>query len=195
MKKKNMDTPTEIRRLRRHVWITYFASSLIAGFGIIAICLFFNPAFVGVRPEQVETYQGVWVWLVVGIMFTLFSLFGILYLGRWIRRALWLLQKVPPKRMMVSIKTVQGSDSTEYYAYLREETVEQPAWKVTLTPDPSPRGRGSFHSFRGQKYPEQEIVARVYLDPKTKKPAVIESEYGLFWAFGKSSVVKVSAFE
>jgi hypothetical protein len=75
--------------------------------------------------------------------------------------------------MTLTIEIENWSDSTDYYAVLTvDETEGLGHWRVSLY---SPSWK--VEALAGKKVP-----AKVYLDPKTKYPSVIETELGLLWA-------------
>ena len=75
--------------------------------------------------------------------------------------------------MRLTIEVEHWSDSTDYHAFLSADQSEgELLWKVGLH-NPS----GKVEALAGK-----QVTAKVYLDPKTKKPAVIETEIGLLWA-------------
>jgi len=89
---------------------------------------------------------------------------------RWRQRLVWVFEHEMPTLMMISIKGQPGS--------LRAVLSSERAWqernehrKVWLF-----QPRWNAASLVGQ-----EIPARVYFDPKSKKPLVIETEMGLLW--------------
>ena len=170
-KNSTMNYVRDIQKLRRYTLLGQAASLLVFLFGVLSIIVFFNPRLVGIPQAQQQYYQGRWVWLLTGICFLIFAVFCGILAGRRSRHLIWILHNVQPVQMRLSIEVEHWSDSTDYYGLLRglgEETLwtvslYSPSWKVE-----APAG--------------QQMPAKVYFDPQRKKPAVIETEYGLLWA-------------
>jgi hypothetical protein len=74
--------------------------------------------------------------------------------------------------MQLSIGIRKSSDSTDYQAILSANSNPETAWHVTLY---SP-------SWNVEDLQVTTTPAKVYFDPKSQRPAVIETERGLLWA-------------
>ena len=94
------------------------------------------------------------------------------------------LQKYKTEIMKLRIEEESGSDSTAYYAILRdnnETSAGNNAWKVAVY---SP-------SWNTGPVMCKEVTADVYLDPTTKVPVIIKTAYGFLWKMaGKGSAKK-----
>ena len=173
MKNLTVSYLRDVQKLRRYTFLGQAASLLVLFFGVISIILFLNPGLIGTPQEQQQYYRGQWVWLLTGICFLIFAIFCSIFAGRRSRRLIWILNHMRPELMRLTIEVEHWSDSTDYYAFLSaDETEGKPLWKVDLY---SPSGK--VEALAGKQVP-----VKVYLDPKTKKPAVIETEIGLLWA-------------
>ncbi len=162
----------DIYRLRRLTLLGQVITLLVLLFGLVSLTLFFNPSLVGVPEAQQDSYRGDWVWLATGIFFIMFAGFYSLVSVRWCCRLIWILNNVRPETMNLSIEIDSDSDSTNYYAILSaNQAKEHQLWKVSLL---SP-------SWDVKSLTDKQIMAKVYLDPKSRKPSVIETEFGLLW--------------
>jgi hypothetical protein len=170
-KNRTMSYVRDIQKLRRYTLWGQAASLLIFFFGVLSIIIFFNPRLIGIPQEQQQYYQGQWVWLLTGIGFLIFALFCCIFAGRRSRHLIWILHNVQPELMRLTIEVEHWSDSTDYYGILRG-VEEEFLWRVSLY---SP-------SWKVEALAGKQVPAKVYLDPQGKKPAVIETEYGLLWA-------------
>jgi hypothetical protein len=168
----------DIQKLRRHTLFGQAASLLVFVTGVISIILFFNPGLIGIPQKQQRFYQDHWLWLVTGMFFVAFAILTIIFAGKRSRHAIRVFNNVTPELMRLTIEIEHWSDSTDYYANLSsEETEDESTWKVGLY-NPS----WDVETLAGKQVP-----AKVYLDPKTKKPVIIETEFGLLWAGAISS--------
>ena len=166
----------DIRKLRRYARLGQAASLLIFFFGVFSIIIFFNPRLIGIPQEQEQYYVGQWVWLLTGIGFLIFAVFCGIFAGRRARHLIWILHNVQPELMRLTIEIEHWSDSTDYYGILNG-LEDELLWKVSLY---SP-------SWEVEALAGKQVPAKVYLDPQRKKPAVIETEYGLLWAGAASN--------
>jgi hypothetical protein len=166
----------DIQKLRRYTLLGQAASLLVFFFGLLSIIIFFNPGLIGIPQEQQHYYQGQWVWLLTGTGFLIFAAFCSIFAGRRSRHLIWILHNVQPELMGLTIEIEHWSDSTDYYGILKG-LEDEPLWKVSLY---SP-------SWKVEALAGKQVPAKVYLDPQRKKPAVIETEYGLLWAGAASN--------
>ena len=144
----------EAAQLRNYSIFAGSALILTLGFGIITIILYFNPALVGVPHDQFTDFLGHPIWLVVGILFISFGIFGLLYVVQWWRRLLWVYHNVEPDQM--------------------------DEWRVRLY----------FRPRSGVKeLTAGGVETRVFVDPKTQRPIVMETAFGILWAMGGSGAV------
>lgn len=163
-----------IKELRRYTLLGQAVALLVFLFGSFSIILFFDPALTGIPREQQRYYRGQWVWLLIGILFLIFAVLCGILASRKSRHLMWILNNVKPEPMKLAIETEHWSDSVDHYAVLSadgKETAGNQLWKVSLYGPV-----WNVEVLAGRSAP-----AKVYLDPKTKQPAVIETEFGLLW--------------
>jgi hypothetical protein len=172
----------DIHALHRYTILGQVLSLLLLLPGLVSLGLFFEPSLVGIAPQQQGVYRGQPVWLVAGVFFLLFATIIPFITRRWVRRLAWILRNVSPEAMLLSIQIDHDSDNTSYYALLSKttgDTKEGEGWKVSIY-NPSWDVTG---------LQEIEVPAKVYQEPGTDLPAVIETEQGLLWRMaGNGSV-------
>jgi len=83
-------------------------------------------------------------------------------------------------RLLITINS--DSDRTGYYAVFSgaQAEIEEPLWKVAIY---NPR-------WDVKNLTERQVSAKVYCDPKSLKPAVLETDYGLLWSMAGSGAVE-----
>ena len=163
----------DIRRLRRHTVFVRAAIILILIFGIISFVLYFDPSLLNSPAEQ---YRGNLIWLLVGIVFVGLAILSFFLVGHWSRRLLWIVYHTAPRPMHLVLKVEEDPESTQYYANLTpvdSDPQNQRIWRIALW-GPHPE---NIKAIIGRDFKTQ-----VYFDPKSGRPAVIESEFGLLWA-------------
>lgn len=163
----------DIRRLRRHTILVRSAILLIFIFGLISLLLYFDPTLLN---TSVEYYQGKLVWLLSGALFVVLSIPSFFLIGRWSRRLLWIVYHTAPRPMHLVLKVVEDSENTRYFAHLTpadNDPSNQRIWRIALWGP-------SFDNIKALI--GRDIKAQVYFDPKSGRPAAIESEFGLTWA-------------
>jgi hypothetical protein len=163
----------DFRRLRRHTILVKAVIILVLIFGIISLILYFDPSLINTPAEQ---YQGNLIWLVLGMVFVTFGVVSFFLVGRWARHLIWIFHNVIPVPMNLVLKVEEGSENTQYYAHLTPIVInipDQKIWRIALWG--SPHQNMKTHIGR-------DIKAQVYFDPRSNRPAVIESEFGLLWA-------------
>jgi hypothetical protein len=170
----------DVRGLRRYMLMGQIVSILMGLAGLVAISLFFDPAIVGIAAKQQAEYRGPSLFLMVGIGFVCFALFFVVVFTHWSRRLIWIWRNTMPVVMNLSIKIDRGMDSTSYDAILQFEARDERDWIVGLY---SP----SWPIKDLQALQNQAIRAKVYFDPKSQRPAVIETKLGLLWAMAGRS--------
>ena len=129
--------------------------------------------------DQAESYRRDWIWLLTGLLFILFAGICILIAGRWSRRLLWIYNNVTPQVMKLSIEIDSDAERTTYYAVSGGESEENQGrglWQVTLYRP----------GWDVRMLPAESVSAKVYFDPRSVRPAVIETEYGLLWSMAGS---------
>ncbi len=177
-----MNYTRDIRSLRLQMLAAQVTSALIIIFGILAISLYIDPFLIGIPLRQHRHYRGESIWLIFGISFVLFGILMVITSAKWSRRLRWVWKNVSPQSMQLSIRIQKRSDSTDYQAILSANSNPKKAWHVTLC---SP-------SWHVEDLQGTTTSAKVYFDPKSQRPAVIETDYGLLWAMAGQSAVQVN---
>jgi hypothetical protein len=172
----------DIRALRLYLLTLQAVSLLIIIFGILAISLYIDPALIGTPLRQHRHYRGEYIWLIFGISFVIFGSFCIIIGTKWSHRLLWIWKNVSPQQMQLSIRIRKSSDSTDYQAILSAYSNSETAWHVSLY---SP-------SWNVEDLQVTTTSAKVYFDPKSQRPAVMETEQGLLWAMAGRSAVQIN---
>jgi hypothetical protein len=163
-----------VHKLRRYALLSQFASFLVIIVGGINIILFISPTLIGVKPESASAYQGQLIWLIFGVIFVLVGVFFNRVAYRWPRVLLRTLKTQPYCTMRFRLKKKGDRENTQYYAYLTEvSTVSNVStWRI---------GLWAVHS-EIEGWLDRVCSAKVYRDPKTGDPAVIELEDMYLWA-------------
>ena len=169
-----MSRQTSILKLRRYSFIARSASLLLVAFGVVSMVLFINPALIGADPGSKSGFEGNPIWLVFGALFVLLGMVFLTTAYRWPRHLLHVLSTQQAIPMVLQVEVEEGSDSTQYYACLSNNSAgaNRKGWRVGLWA-PSRDTRDLVG---------HELSAMVYLDPQTAKPAVIEHANGYLWA-------------
>lgn len=161
----------DIRRYRARVAFAQFVSAGILLFGIGAVLAYVDPALVAVPANQTQLYEGNLVWLLAGILFIAMGSAFLWIAHRRSRRALWVVANISPIDMFLTLEVEEDSDSTNYYALLRDVMASKPRWRPCVDP-----------TFRARTLVGSEVAARVFVDPKSGTPAAIHVEQGVLWA-------------
>jgi hypothetical protein len=179
-----MSHSRSIATLRKYSIIAWSASMFLAAFGIVLLLLFVRPALIGVYPDSTSGYEGNPIWLVFGTLFVILGMISQSIAYRWPRHLLHVLSTQLAKPMRLQIEVDDGSDHTQYYACLSDDTVgaNPNGWRVGLW-SPSPDIRNLIG---------HELNTIVYIDPQTAEPAVIEYANGYLWAM-KGAVISCPA--
>lgn len=182
---KKMYQAKDLASLHRYKLLVQGTSVLVFGFGFIFLLLFFAPWKVGISEAQQEFYRGQGIWLITGIIFLSCSTYFIVVIRKWVQHVAWVYKHAKPESMILCIEEESDSDSTAYYAVIRDHD-KTPAghhtWKVAVY-SPSWDTGPLMH---------KAVTAEVYLDPDTKVPVIIKTAYGFLWKMaGKASAVKV----
>ena len=119
----------------------------------------------------------------VGIGFICFALFFVVVSTHWARRLMWIWRNTTSVPMDLLINIDRGMDSTSHDAILRVEASGERDWILGLY---SP----SWPLVDLQALQNRTIRAKVYFDPKSQRPAVIETELGLLWAMAGQSAYR-----
>jgi len=163
-----------INRLRRYSLLSQLASVFVVIVGIVCIILFIQPTLVGVEPESTGTYQGQLIWVIFGMFFVAIGIFFNVIAYRWPRTLLRILRTQPSSPMRFQLEVTKESDHTQYYAYLSEPypVGNTTSWRIGLW----------AVSSGIELWLNRVCSARVYRDPETNDPAVIELEDMVLWA-------------
>jgi hypothetical protein len=180
-----MNCTRDIRGLRRYMLLGQVVSIMVFLFGLLSLCLFVDPALVGIVGKEQGDYRGVPMWLFIGIAFIPFGLFCAIGFNKWSSRLVWVFRNIIPVPMNLSIEIDNGMDSTDYYAILSGDSGGEKNWRVSLY---SP-------SWQVEKLQNQQVPAKVYFDPKSQRPAVIETTQGLLWARAGRSAIQINAVD
>jgi hypothetical protein len=159
----------DIRKLRQYLLFGQAASLLIFLAGILSICLFFNPEIVGIPQQEYGYYRGQWTWLCIGTIFPVLGVFWIVISEKNYHRLVWIFNNVQPEPMSLSLSIEKWTDSNDYTAILSRDEIS--IWNVSLSPP----------FWQAKSLTDRQILVQVYFDPKTNYPAIIETEFGLFF--------------
>jgi hypothetical protein len=163
-----------IRKLRWYSWLSQTASLLVFIIGTVSILLFSRPSILGVKAELLCEDQNQWIGILFGSIFVGLGTFFNLIVYRWPRVLLRILCTQPSSPMRFQLKAKKEGDRTQYYAYLTEptSTSDPSTWRIRLW----------AVSSEIEGWLERVCSVRVYRDPKTNIPAVIELEDMYLWA-------------
>ena len=160
-----------IKRYRARVVFAQLVSVGVMLFGIGAVLAYVDPALVAVPANQSQLYEGKIVWLLLGVSFIGLGLAFLWISHRRSTRSLWVVANTAPVDMFLTLEVEEDSDSTNYYALLRDVTAAKPRWRAWVDP-----------TFRARTLVGSEVAARVFVDPKSATPAAIRVEQGVLWA-------------
>jgi len=169
-----MSHQTSIASLRKYSYIAWSSSCLIVAFGVVSLLLYIRPSLVGVHPGSTSSYAGNLIWLIFGALFVILGMVFQSIAYRWPRHLLRVLSAQLTKPMCLQIEVDEGSDHTQYYAHLSDDSAgaSPKSWRVGLWA-PSRDTRNLIG---------HNLSTTVYLDPQTAEPAVIEYANGYLWA-------------
>lgn len=171
----------EIARLRRRTTLARTASILLAIFGLCCVCLYLRPGLLGLPVEQHDSYGGKLIWLLVGVGLIAISCFFFTIVTQWTKRLLWIRENVAPSIMNLSLEVDDGSDSTTFYALLVPVAgTRNTGWRMSLWAKP-PNLR---------RFLNKEFSSRVYFDPESGRPAVVDFDHGILWSMAGSGSTK-----
>ena len=112
--------------------------------------------------------------LIIGIGLSIFVIVILFVKLKRSLHILWVFKNVKAYQLWLTIEARRSSDSFNYYARLSKDE--------TNTILSSIEGGNIIGPLRTIKVLEKkQVPVKVYVDPKTSKPAVIETEVGLLW--------------
>jgi hypothetical protein len=163
-----------IRKLRWYSLLSQIASLLVFTIGAVSIIFFSRPSILGVEAELLGEHQSQWIGVLFGSIFVVLGMFFYIFVYRWPRVLLRIVRTQPSSPMRFQLKAKEEGDRTQYNAYLTEpsSTNDPSTWCIRLW----------AVSSEIEGWLERVCSARVYLDPKTGIPAVIELEDMYLWA-------------
>ncbi len=172
----------DIKNLRSRVLFTRMALLILLVAGLLFVVLYFRPDWTSLPAGTEGTPRGDLIILFTGILFTAAGAAGFAFIGRWKNELIRVYKREIPNRMQVKIEVEESSDSTDYFAAIRELEPDAPvSWRVQLfvSPDEIP-----------DKLMNNFCNARVYFDPNQERPMLIQTEYGIFWTMGGSGAAQ-----
>jgi hypothetical protein len=169
-----MSKEKSVRQLRGYSFLSQFAALLVFIIGAVNIILFIQPSLLGIVSDSRSAYQGQWLLFVFGWVFIILGIFFNIFVYRWPRSLLRILRTQPYTSMRFQLKVKEEGDRTQYYAYLVEPSSanDSVTWKIRLWAT----------SNEVENWLGRICSAKVYRDPKTGFPAVIELENIYLWA-------------
>ena len=172
-----------LRKLRGYSLLSQVTSLLVFAMGALSIVLFIRPTLLRVPSDLIARYQGQCVWFVFGLVFIVLGIFFNTIAYRWPRVLLRILRTQPCSRMRLQLKAKEDIDSTQYIAYLTEiSSANNNSWRVQLW----------AVSAEAEGWLDRVCSVKVYRDPKTGNPAVIELEDTYLWAM-KGGVERIKS--
>ena len=156
--------------LKRYVLLVHFADVLILSFGTVSISLFAIPG---------TKYHGSLFWLVFGILSIFLGLYFSVVAHRHLRRCMWIYRNMIPIPMILNFRIEESSDSTDYFALLESQS-SQERWQIALLPI----------AIKKRFSAQTNIPSRVYFDPVTQSPLVVETHEGVLWGMAGNGAVK-----
>jgi hypothetical protein len=156
--------------LKRYVLLVHFADALILLFGAVSIALFAMPG---------TEYHGSLYCLVFGILFIFLGLFFSVVAHRHLRRCMWIYRNMNPMPMILNFRIEESSDSTDYFALLESQSSRE-RWQIHLLPI----------AIKKRIVVQTNIPSRVYFDPVTQSPLVVETHEGILWGMAGNGAVK-----
>lgn len=158
------------RDMRWPIYVGVPLAVLIAIGGLAFILLYvfrpdlLRPLFGGELPPVGVAIPAGFVWLLLGPV--------ALYSVRHHLRAHWAYKMTKPVPMKLLLKVHSSSDSTGYGGELSGYIANSDTWI------------GSFHSpnWNAQPIQDRQTGVRVYLDPESGVPLVVETDRGRLWA-------------
>lgn len=179
--KLKMPKPEDLARLNRHVLFSKLASLGVLLFGVICFMLYFRPSLAGVPAQSLADYQNVTIWLLSGLIFTLFGSAFLFVSTRWPRQLKNTILHTFPRPMTVKLEIEQDSDSTTYYAALSQrEAGKTPAWRARIW----------VHPPKVQEDIGQPLEGNVFFHRETGRPMAIEYSRGVLWVMAGSGALE-----
>jgi len=84
-----------------------------------------------------------------------------------------------PIPMILNFRIEESSDSTDYFALLESQS-SQERWQIALLPI----------AIKKRFSAQTNIPSRVYFDPVTQSPLVVETHEGVLWGMAGNGAVK-----
>jgi hypothetical protein len=81
--------------------------------------------------------------------------------------------------MILNFRIEESSDSTDYFALLESQSSRE-KWQIHLLPI----------AIKKRVETQTNIPSRVYFDPATQSPLVVETHEGLLWGMAGNGAVK-----
>lgn len=171
-----------IRRLRRRTALAQAASLLVGLLGLGCICVYLQPEFFGVSTPQSTMHGWLVVWLLMGLGLLASSCLLFTVVTQWTRRLLWIRENVAPSMMKLWVEIDETMDITAFHARLGPVDGKRGAtWRMRLWA--TPRGI--------ERFANTPLLARVYFDPETGRPAVVDFDCGILWSLaGEGSAIR-----
>jgi hypothetical protein len=142
--------------------------------GVLSIVLFIRPTLLGVASDAIGKYQGQCIWFGFGLVFMVLGVFFNTIAYRWPRGLLRILRTQPSTPMRLQLKVKEEHGGIQHYAYLNETSdhSEASAWRIRLW----------AVSSEAEGWLDRVCSVKVYRDPKTGDPAILELEDTYLWA-------------
>jgi hypothetical protein len=180
----------DIARLNSRKTRAQCASILLGLFGLLCICLYLQPGLIGAPLGQHESYGGRLIWLLAGVSIIVLACYLYTTTTQWVRRLLWIRENVAPSPMTLTLEAVEGSEGTHFYAFLvvvePRASAQRSRWRMGLWAKPPDIGN----------YVHKALFAKVYFDPESGRPAVVDFEHGILWSIaGRESTERLGEEE
>ncbi|MGZ6316551.1 MAG: hypothetical protein ACXWNQ_04760 [Anaerolineales bacterium] len=174
-----MPERADLLQLSRQVFLSRLASVGVLLAGLFGLMNYFMPALLGVGSETNGVYRGELPWLLVGIVLTGAGICFLYILNRWPAQLRKIVLHAVPVRMIVKLEVEQDSDSTTYYAVIRQHDGSTPAWRAHIWVHPRRIREDLGSPFEGG----------VFLHSKTGLPAAIRYSKGMLWVMAGNGAV------
>jgi hypothetical protein len=177
-----MDYTKDIQTLHQS---TRFGQILVGGIGIFwSLYTFIACLQVPNDHSIADANERRLVYFILAVVFASVTVFCCLLMRRDSKRLLWVWQNTMPETMMLSIVVKDVESGPSDYGILRARISLKDNWSVPL-------GTNGWNKVNFRAVQEEAIPAKVYFDPKSRKPAVIETKYGLLWRLRDRAVKRL----